>query len=305
MAKRGWTFARLIEVAGSGRDSLKGIDERLVVHVRVDPTCPRDLALEVKRALRAERPGGVVEVMDLDGACGAGAEQPDVALVLVGERDAAHVISSYARAGVPVAVVVEGALDVPSLELPEQALALVGVVASSSPEALSEKLAAWLAGSVDKAIALAANFSFCREAVVDALIARCAAENAAVGAISLIPGSDLPIMCANQAMLALDIAAAYGRGLEPSRAAELAGVLGAGLMWRSVARSLVGLLPGVGMLLKAGVGYGGTLATGNALRMRFETGRPAAETGEKDAPAPRAAVLPTTPPANDYVTIGG
>ena len=306
MAKKGWTFARLLEVAGSGRDSLRGIDERLVIHVCVDPSCPRALALEVRDALRAERAGGVVEVMSLLGSPSAGAEQPDAAIVLPGDLDAAPVICSYARSGVPVAVVVEGALDAPALDLPDQALALVGVVAASSPEQLPEKLAGWLASSVEKSIALAANFSFCRDAVVSALISQCAVENAAVGAISLIPGSDLPIMCANQAMLALNIAAAYGHGLEPSRAAELAGVLGAGLVWRGAARSLVGLLPGIGMLLKAGVGYGGTLATGNAIRLRFEAAlsERAAQAGDSDATA-TAAVLPTTSRPDDYVTIGG
>ena len=38
------------------------------------------------------------------------------------------------------------------------------------------------------------------------VITACAIQNATVGAINLIPGSDLPIMTANQAKLALDIA---------------------------------------------------------------------------------------------------
>lgn len=270
MASRGWTLARIAEVIGSGKDALKEIDEKVTLHVCVGHGCPRDLALVVKRVLSAERSGGTVEVCALDTAPIAGAESPDAALVLVGDDDPSEVVSRYARSGVPVALIVEGALDVPGIDLPEQALSLVGVIASSSADDLPDKLASWLAGSVDKGIALAANFPFCRAAVVDELVRRCAVENAAVGAISLIPGSDLPIMCANQAMLALDIAAAYGRGLEPARAAELAGVLGAGFVWRSLARSLVGLVPGLGFALKAGVGYGGTIALGSALRLRFE-----------------------------------
>ncbi len=310
MAKKGWTFARLIEVAGSGRDSLKGIDERLVVHVLVDPSAPRDLVCAARDILVPERPGAVVDVMALADSGVRGGEKADVALVLSGEEPLAGAVSHYARSGVPVGIIVEGALDVPALDLPEQALALVGVIAASSPESLPDRLAEWLCAAVDKSIALAANFSFCRRTVIDSLVSRCAAQNAAVGAISLIPGSDLPIMCANQAMLALDIAASYGRGLEPSRAAELAGVLGAGLVWRSVARSLVGLVPGLGMLLKAGIGYGGTLATGNALRLRFEAelSRESASMGEGTAECGEPPVLLATPgeaEACDYVVIGG
>ena len=130
-----------------------------------------------------------------------------------------------------------------------------------------------------------------------------------VGLVRLVPGSDLPLMTANQAKLALDIAAAHGRALEPARALELAGVVGGGLAWRAVARTLVSMLPGLGTLARVGVAYGGTLATGAALRLRFES-----ETGvtprrdDVDAgPAePRPQVLLDTSADQDsgYVTIG-
>ena len=134
-----------------------------------------------------------------------------------------------------------------------------------------------------------------------------------MGAVSLVPGSDLPIMCANQAMLALDIAAAYGRDVSLERAAELAGVLGAGFAWRALARTLVGLVPGIGGLLKAGVGYGGTVATGRALRLRLEL-----EDGTVEIPGPEPRPAETAParasfsaprpepsrPDDGYVTVG-
>lgn len=305
MAKGGWTAGRVVEVLSSGRAAMKGRDERVVLHVRVDPTCPSGLARAVRDALVAERVGGVVEVMSLSGAPGPGANGPEAALLLVGEGPCADLASAYARSGVPVALVVEGALDAPAVDLPDQTAALVEVVAASSPEALPERLATWLAHVCEHPIALAANFSFCRRAVVDALVSRCAVENAAVGAISLIPGSDLPIMCANQAKLALDVAAAYGRGLEPARVAELACVLAGGVGWRALARTLAAALPGVGSLVKAGVGFGGTMATGGALRLRFE-----AEETLARRPTPgeaRAPVLLAMEGPDDagYVTIDG
>lgn len=304
-------MGRVLEVLSSGRGSFAARDERVVVRVHVDPACPREVARFVRGALLAERPGGIVEVRGME-LPNRGEEAPDLVLALVGEGGE-QVVCSYARAGVPVCVVVEGALDAPRLELPEQAAALVSVVAASSEGALSEKLAAWMAGIVDKRLALAANFPFCRRAVTDALVARCAVENAAVGAVSLVPGSDLPIMCANQAMLALDIAAAYGRDVSLERAAELVGVVGAGFAWRALARTLVGLVPGIGGLLKAGVGYGGTVACGRALRLRLELEDAAPETPLAEEPPaedvfPRASFSapPSDAPATDdgYVTVG-
>lgn len=309
MAGKKVAAGRILEVLASGRSALAGRDERVVVRVHVDPTCPREAALALKGALVPERAGGVVEVLGAQ-APAVRAGEPDAVLVVVGQSPCEGLVGAYARAGVPVGMVVEGALDAPRLDLPEQAAALVGTIASSDPAALPERVAAWLSRAVDKPLALAACFPFCRGAVADALVARCAAENAVVGAITLIPGSDFPVMCANQAKLALDLAAAYGRDVEPARLGELGGVIAGGLLWRSVARALVGWLPGVGALLKAGIGYGGTLATGNALRLRFEL---AGRGGESDAPAEAAApaapgtgALPTARPADDgYVTIGG
>lgn len=272
MAHRKFSAGRVLEVLSAGRGSFRGRDERVHVRVHVDPSCPRDLALAAKRLLVPERENVSVEVTG-PSAVPSEAGAPDAAVVLSGGGDCGRLVEAYARAGVPACVVVETALDAPRLDLPEQASGLAGVVAASDPSALADKLAGWLVGAVeDKPLALAAGLPFCRDAVVSRLVARCAAENALVGAVSLIPGSDLPIMTANQAKLALDMAAAYGCEVDGSRAVELAGVVGAGLVYRSVARSLVGLVPGVGALLKAGVGYGGTVATGQALRLRFEAG---------------------------------
>ena len=205
MAGKGWSVGRCAEVVGFARTAVRARDERVLIHVLVDPSCPRELVLAVKDALVPTRGGGQVRVMPLAGSLPP-AEAPDVALALMGPGSEPAGALAYARRGVPVALVVEGALDVALPEVPEDVSARLGVVAASSPEVLADKLALWLASAVEKEIALAANFPFCRRAVTQRLIARCALQNAAVGAVHLIPGSDLPVMTANQAKLALDIA---------------------------------------------------------------------------------------------------
>lgn len=289
---------RVLEVLSSALEARRDRDARVCVRVHVDADCPRAVALAVRDALVAERAGGVVEVRDATDDHG---EAPDAVVVLAGRGDCGGLVGSYARAGVPVCVVVEGALDAPEPELPEGARDLVGVLAVSEPADVPARLAGWLAGHAPRAIALAANFPFCRRAVTDELIARSAAENAVVGAVALIPGSDLPIMCANQSKLALDIACAYGRPTDLERVTEVAGVVGAGFAWRALARAALGLVPGLGGLVRAGVGFGGTLACGRALRARLEA---------QDAPRPRGgmAARPSAaamPAADGYVTIGG
>ncbi len=305
------TMGRLLEVLSSGRTAFAAREERVALRVHVDAACPREVALCVRDALLAERPGGVVDVRDMRAPL-PGEELPDAVLVLAGDGGGGELVCAYALAGASVAVVVEGALEAPRLDLPAQAAARVGVVAASSPGALRDKLAAWLAGATDKPLAVAACFPFCRRAVTDALVARCAVENAAVGAVGLLPGSDLPIMCANQAMLALDIAAAYGRGMGVGRAAEMAAVLGAGLAWRAVARALADVAPGAGAAVRAGVGYAGTLVAGRALRLRLELeDGPAQDPGAEAGVGAHADETPVVRPsfrapaaADGYVTVG-
>ena len=305
MAGKGWTVGRVAEVAGFARSSSLGRDERVSAHVLVGDGCPRPLARAVREALMPVRPSAEVVVCPLEGACPP-SDAPDVAVALVGPSSGAGELGAYARAGVPVAVVVEGALEAPRLELEEGPAALVHVIAASSPNVLADKLAVWLASATDKELAFAASFPFCRRAVVDRLVGRCAVENAVVGAVPLIPGSDLPVMTAKQLKLALDVAAAYGRPMEPARALELACVAAAGMGWRSLARALLAALPGAGALLRAGVAYAGTLATGSALRLRLD---PPQLSDRRRNPSPTVADAPVLLSAREaddgYVTVEG
>ena len=99
----------------------------------------------------------------------------------------------------------------------------------------------------------------------------------------------MAVMTANQAKLALDIAVAYGRGLDPWRAVELAGVVGAGFGYRALARAVSQTVPGLGWVFKGAMGYVGTVATARALQVRFdfEDGslRPHGEEISRQAPA--------------------
>lgn len=280
-----FSISGLIDVLASGRESLDAMEDEVRIRVHVGSECPRELVLAAKEALSAQRAGGVVEVMGLSMPV-VSAAAPDAAVVLAGAHEPGlrSVLGAYLAEGVPCALVVETLLDTPNLD--EEGSAGLGLVCASDAEVLGSKLAEWLTGVVSNPIALAANFAFCRETTVNRLAARCAAENAAVGVISLIPGSDYPIMCANQAKLALDIAACYGNGIEPSRALEVAGVFGAGLAYRGVARAAAGLVPGLGFLLKAAMGYAGTVVTAKAVQARFSlTAKPAKNSSGERADA--------------------
>ena len=79
--------------------------------------------------------------------------------------------------------------------------------------------------------------------------------------------ADIVILTKNQAILAYKIALAMGltsdfRTIMP----QLAAVVGGGFLFRQIARGLIGLVPGFGIVPKVVVAFAGTFATGEAVR---------------------------------------
>lgn len=257
-------FTDLLDVLLAGKESSSRMDEAVRLRVHVGSGLERPMVEAVRDALVAERAGGIVEVLGIE-APSAASDAPDAVLLCAcaDEPGAAALARWYVESGVPCAFLAESSVE-------SSADDGLDTVAASDPAAVPSKLGAWLAGVVNNPVALAANFPCCRAAVVSALIAPVALENALVGAIPLFPGSDFPIMCVSQAKLVLDIAAAYGEGAGLSRALEMAGVVGAGLVYRGIARGASGVLPGFGWAAKSGVGFLGTVATARLAQARFE-----------------------------------
>jgi uncharacterized protein (DUF697 family) len=88
--------------------------------------------------------------------------------------------------------------------------------------------------------------------------------------------ADLFILTKNQVTLVFRIAGIYGRDLSDRTAVllEIAPVVGGAFLWRSVARSLVALLPGaLGAVPKTLVAYVGTYVVGQIAHYYYREGR--------------------------------
>ncbi len=102
---------------------------------------------------------------------------------------------------------------------------------------------------------------------------------AGTGAAEMLPGLGIPfavadiiILTKNQVVMAYKLGMLMGEtGTLTEQIPKMAGVVGAGFMWRQVARELVGFLP-LGVVLKTAVAYAGTYATGQAVYHYFVTG---------------------------------
>ena len=108
-----------------------------------------------------------------------------------------------------------------------------------------------------------------------------AAYSFSTGLAEIIPMLGLPLMLTdsiiltkNQLFLVYKLGLALGYSTRwQDYAGEFGGILGTGFLWRQLARSLVGLIPVVGIIPKTGVAYAGTYVVGNAVLQWYLTGR--------------------------------
>jgi uncharacterized protein (DUF697 family) len=85
---------------------------------------------------------------------------------------------------------------------------------------------------------------------------------------------DIFVLTKNQVLLGYRIVLAAGHTGEPRRLlGEVLGVLGGGLLFRQIAREMIGLVPVAGIPLKIAVAYSGTWAIGKAMALWALEGR--------------------------------
>lgn len=243
------------------------------IAVFVDASASDVLIDEMKKALHPQTGQAFLHIEPVvAGDVLAVESSADVVIAITGSGSA--LVPSIKRAremAIPVVVI--------GLESDRESLArrlehpMLDTVVADEPEAAVDALGRWLGDRVpSKRIAMAANFAFVRRAVAEESVKATAFQNGVIGGVAFIPGADMPLMTANQAKMIMQIAAAYGQELGAERIKEIAGVVGGAFVLRTVARQFVGLLPGFGWAIKAGIGYSGTLAMGYAAIEYFEGG---------------------------------
>lgn len=271
-AARMLNIVREIDLAALKRES----DARFLLHIMGEP----DLSAALAEAL-SETPGrrGVHPYLSTE------AHAPDAALRIVVQR------GSGAAPGTPasslrVCVMGEEPADV-GAELPRPGEEARIIVRELSPETVRHTLIPALLGVAhpDLHLALARHLGVFRPAVIRRLIDDTSRTNAlysaSTGVAEIVPVLNLPlnladmvILSKNQLVMAYKIALAAGREGKPQELiTELVGVLGGGLLFRQVARGLVGLIPVWGIVPKVAVAYAGTFVIGSAAALWALEGR--------------------------------
>jgi len=274
----------LRDIMNSGRSVSDEAQKPVHVSVFVEADAPDDLVAVVRDRFVPRSAGAKlqVEVVGPD-ASAVPARLTDVAVVLVGSgRFVQPTLEAARAADIPTAVLAYGDRHEVAVRTGHPVL---DVLTSEDPhELIDEDLGRWLSDRVaSRRIALAHNFGFMRRAVAEDAVRATAFQNGIIGTVALIPGTDFPIMTANQVKMLFQIAAAFGQPVGTERAKELAALVGGGLVFRAIARTALGFVPGFGWAVRGAIGYTGTLAMGTAAIEYFEAGGSMAGLGARIA----------------------
>lgn len=189
------------------------------------------------------------------------------------EGESLALLGNLALPGGAVIAVDDGPAASLQVSWPRDDVARVSFTDTGAGWELLAKTVVEVAG--EHSVALARRHPVLRDPAADRVIRKTSQQNAVVGAVFILPGTDMPLMTLNQIKMVLALAAIYGEEISKERAIELAGVVGLGFAFRTAARQVIDLVPGTGWALKGAIGYSGTLAMGEGAQRYFQEGAPA------------------------------
>jgi uncharacterized protein (DUF697 family) len=218
----------------------------------------------------------------------------DLALLIVDARadvtvDAEAVADKLAILAIPRVVLLIGAEEMPRLD-GGSTWYLPGAVTVLAPDSQPDTLIKHLAPAIveqlpdELRVAAARQLPGLRDAVARTLVGESSFSNASYaftsGLSEMVPVLNIPLNAAdmlvltkNQALLVYKLALAFGAPADfQAQMREVMPVIGGGFLWRQVARQLIGLIPGFGILPKVAVAYAGTYATGQAAAVWYRNG---------------------------------
>ena len=257
--------ASLVSKLGK-RQKAGGDVSRLAIYV--DESAPRELVGWVRDSFM---PAGDAVEVDVEAVSGQGLvrvhSSSTAAIVVSGGASEvlSELVIGFAEDRLPVCVVAESALDAPEIagRVPEGSK--VALVTATSAQTLQSKLASWLVDALPDDLAFASCYPFLRDAKSDQLVGSSAAQNLFVGLLQ-VGGSQLPVMTANQARLAFDLARVYGVRDLSVQAVGLLSIVASGYALRGVYRGFARVAPGLKPLERAAIAFAGTLLVGAGAR---------------------------------------
>ena len=259
---------KVAKVFRAGATAKKESDIPVKVCVYLDTTASPFLVDAVRGAFVPQTTSGILRVERIGDEKIHPKQDNDVVLVLsCGSPRLESAVQEIVIGGAPVVVIAESSVEAPFIQGDTP---MLGLVAAGDKVLLLETLARWILDRTEKGTAFAANFPFMRIAAANRAITSCAIANMATGALVFIPGADLPVMLAAQVGMLVELAGIFGKPIKAERGSEVAGLIGASFLLRTLSRAVVRETPHVAFLTKALIAGAGTYAMGKGLVALYE-----------------------------------
>lgn len=253
-----------------GMNTTRENDAPVRVAVYLDATATSFLIDAVRQAFVPQTTSALVRVERLSAHPVPPKPDTDVVLVLsCGSPVLEEGVRALVIAGAPVCVIAESSVEVPFIA---QDTPLLGLVAATEANHLTEDLARWILDRTEKEAAFAANFPFMRQAASTRIVTTTALANMATGAVFFVPGANYPVMLTAEIGMLLRLSAIYGYPLRLERGYEIGAVALSGLVLRALARGLCRSTPHLGFIVRALVAGFGTYGMGCALTAAYAHG---------------------------------
>jgi uncharacterized protein (DUF697 family) len=250
----------------------------------------------------SDRPGRGLSFNDVDAGAAASSGTPDLAFLVLNATEPdwspeRRLAAQLGTAGYPVFLILTHAdqLSVPAQGLPALRAQFPGhppeLMAVVDPRKVAGTRYQLLGRMVNTAslasLALAHHYPTLRPIVAEQLIRDASRVNAQVALLASLPTlipvlglflggmADILILTKNQAMLVFKLAVLYDRNVDDKIGIlkEIAPVIGGAFLWRTAARTAVGLAPApISALPKASIAYLGTYVVGQSARYFYERG---------------------------------
>jgi uncharacterized protein (DUF697 family) len=218
-------------------------------------------------------------------------ERADVYIVAIGSSlgpDARRTLSDLSVSEIPLILIQsEEAAGMLVLGIPDDRILTLGIT-EGDDEVRDRLFRSLVVAAPEVMLSAGRRHPLLREPVAQHLIRDTSRVNAQFAALSSLPANvpllgglvgdmaDMLVLTKNQVLLLFKLAGLYGRDLQLGRQLliEILPVVGGAFVWRSTARALVGLLPGLlGLVPKTLVAYTGTFVVGESARYYYRFGR--------------------------------
>ena len=268
-------IAKLIDAA----QGMAGASETVArVSICIDRSVPNEGIEAVRKALTPVSDRGTVVVEGFDKQAYEVMPSADLLVVVGYESEAiSRTVATAVVDDIPVVVCAYDAKGVyersQGTSFPLEAGDVIDMDEEHDFAGFEKSLAEWIvANCPETRLALAAAFPFIRKPLSVDSAQKTAGLCAAVGAVPLIPGADMPVMLLLQAKMILEMAAAYGKPMTQDTLIEMAAAIPAGIGARGLARAIGSRVGFLSFATNGVVAYGATLVLGHLMHEYYVRG---------------------------------